>query len=204
MFGEAWTSLYSVSNNVRVFFWVEPRTSLFLWPASHLPWAKSLSHCYRAGGGDESFFFLGWHSWFIRRALGRSRSLWSSQLLLVWNFHAVSELGWRWWGPQYSQALAVPGVEPLSYDLVTAGRWGAPDSLAELTCSLGSAVWNWEGIRSTDGLALVVWDTTIELACELDWSFWSHWTGGGREIAGDGLSATNSHCFYQDLVDFLK
>lgn len=28
--------------------------------------------------------------------------------------------------------------------------------------------------------------------------------GVGREIAGDSSSATNSHCFYQDLVDFLK
>lgn len=34
----------------------------------------------------------------------------------------------------------MPGVEPLSYDLVTVGRWGAPDSLAELTCNLGSAM----------------------------------------------------------------
>lgn len=38
-----------------------------------VPWAKSLGHCSRAGGGNSVFIFLRWHSWFISWTLGGSR-----------------------------------------------------------------------------------------------------------------------------------
>lgn len=171
-----------------------------------LPCGNSLRHCSSTGSENSVFLFL---EWFISGTPGRAVA--SGLLsLLLWNLHSMSELGWEWSGSQYSQP-AVPSLESLSYDwwlssLLREESREDPDSLAEITCSLASDMWNWEGMRNIDGLAInisIFLRDTVVLDCELEWSFSHIEQGVGRNVAGHGSSATNSHCAYQYL-DFLE